>query len=317
VFLPIGGPTMSGQGIRSSPTIGYLFANKAFRFENGEPFGGFTWDGRANSLAEQAGGPFFDHVEMANEDLADLMTRVRRAEWLVDFLNLFEIGANATDDQIFENMKLALASYEIGDSDYLLFNSKYDKVLTGEATLTAQEARGLALFEEPTKGNCTACHTSSMQSDFGKPLFTNFSYHALALPRSAATRNLNASFYDLGLCGPNRTDLASRTDLCGKFKTPTLRNVALTGPYFHNASIASLTDAVRFHVTRDTDPGRWYPTEDGEVQQYNDLPAAYRANIVRTPPFDRDAGDEAALTDSEIEDIVAFLHTLTDTFPEE
>jgi len=54
-------------------------------------------------------------------------------------------------------------------------------------------------------------------------------------------RNLaDPTFFDLGLCGPNRSDLLTNTDLCGRFKTPTLRNVALTAPYFHNASIGTL-----------------------------------------------------------------------------
>ena len=315
-FLPLGGPNLDQQGLRSTPTTHTLFANAAFRFENNEPFGGFTWDGRADSLADQAGGPFFEAAEMANADLPDLMTMVRNASWFASFLSTFKVAANASDTTIFDAIKQAIATYELGDTDYHLFNSKFDRMQDGQASLSNQELRGLSLFNDPTKGNCAACHTSANQADGGKPLFTNFGYAALAVPRNTSTRTTSdPTFFDLGLCGPNRKDLAARTDLCGKFKTPTLRNIELTAPYFHNAAINDLTDAVRFHVTRDTDAARWFPAVSGVVQRYNDLPAQHQANITRVAPFDRQAGDAAALNESEIADVVAFLKTLTDVIP--
>ncbi len=315
-FLPLGGPKLDQQGLRSSPTTHYLFANTAFRFENNEAFGGFTWDGRADTLIDQAGGPFFEAVEMANADLPDLMSKVRRAIWFGTFLTTFGLTNDASDETLFEGVKQALATYELGDGDYQLFNSKFDRSLDGQVALTDQELRGLALFNDPAKGNCAACHTSSNQANGGKPLFTNFGYYALGVPRNQSARSVNdANFFDLGLCGPNRKDLAGRADLCGKFKTPTLRNIELTAPYFHNAAINDLADAVRFHVTRDTDAARWYPTVGGVVAQYNDLPAQYQGNLTRTAPFDRQSGQQPALNEAEIADVVAFLKTLTDAIP--
>jgi cytochrome c peroxidase len=64
---------------------------------------------------------------------------------------------------------------------------------------------------------------------------------------------------DLGLCGPFRTDLAQRTDLCGAFKVPTLRNVAISAPYFHNGQFRTLEEIVGFYVRRDTNPEEWSP----------------------------------------------------------
>jgi cytochrome c peroxidase len=112
-----------------------------------------------------------------------------------------------------------------------------------------------------------------------------------------------------------RVDFLRRTDYCGLFRTPTLRNVALRKVFFHNGGTHSLRDAVRFYVERETHPERWYPRKaDGGIDKYDDLPAAAKANINSDPPFDRKAGDAAALTPTEIDDVVAFLQTLTDGY---
>ena len=133
------------------------------------------------------------------------------------------------------------------------------------------------------------------------------------MPRNTSQATANPAFFDLGLCGPQRSDLAGRSDLCGLFRTPSLRNVALTAPYFHNASFATLEDVVSFYATRDTNPARWYPTVNGQVQLYNDLPAAYRGNLQRGAPFVR-AGQAPQLSPQDVADIVALLQTLTDGF---
>jgi cytochrome c peroxidase len=208
-------------------------------------------------------------------------------------------------------MKTALALYQQGDEDYQPFSSKYDAVLEGRAALSPQEARGLALFNNPSKGNCAACHSSTGDTR-NRPLFTHFGYAALGVPRNQSQATSDPNFFDLGLCGPKRTDLSLRSEFCGQFKTPTLRNVALTAPYFHNAAIQTLEDAVAFHVTRDTEPNRWYPVVNGQAVMYNDLPPAYRRNVTRVAPFDRRLGEPSALSPAEIQDVVAFLKTLSD-----
>lgn len=116
----------------------------------------------------------------------------------------------------------------------------------------------------------------------------------------------------MGLCGPKRTDLSARTDLCGQFKVPTLRNIELTAPYFHNASVATLADAVAFYATRDLQPERWYPTVNGVVQRFNDLPVPLRTNVLMTKPFGQRPGGTPLLSATDVADLVAFLRTLTD-----
>lgn len=122
------------------------------------------------------------------------------------------------------------------------------------------------------------------------------------------------AFFDMGLCGPTRADLANRTELCGQFKVPILHNVALTAPYFHNGAIATLEDAVAFYATRDSDPARWYPVDNGVAFRFNDLPAAYRGNVTQQAPFAQRPGAPARLSAQGVQDVVAFLRSLTDGF---
>ena len=165
------------------------------------------------------------------------------------------------------------------------------------------------------KGNCAACHPSGKAADGSFPLFTDFSYDNLGVPRnSAIAANADPDHFDLGLCA--RAELAARSDLCGAFKVPTLRNVALRKTYFHNGRYTTLKDAVTFYVQRDTHPEKWYPLNpDGSVNKFDDLPAAYRANVNTTEaPYNRRPGDAPALTDAEVDEVVAFLKALSDGY---
>jgi cytochrome c peroxidase len=151
-------------------------------------------------------------------------------------------------------------------------------------------------------------------NDGTPPQFTDYGMIALAVPRNPEIpANADPAYYDLGLCGPLRTDFLGRADYCGLFRTPTLRNVATRKAFFHNGVFHSLKDVVAFYATRDTDPGRWYPRRaDGSTAIYDDLPERYSGNINIDPPFGGKPGDAPRLDDNEIDDIVAFLATLTD-----
>ena len=313
-LLPLGGLNLDQQGFRSSPSLMYLTSNTAFRFDaNGLPFGGFNWDGRANSRAEHAAGPLLDSIEMANANVSAVAQKVRGLSYFNDFVSQFNVPKAATDQNIFEKLQTALQTYQELDTDYVLFNSKFDKVADGTATFTAAEQRGLAIFNNPNQGNCASCHTSINGPNRERPLFTNFGYAAMGLPRNPLIqKNADPTFFDMGLCGPKRTDLSARTDLCGQFKVPTLRNIAVTAPYFHNASISTLSDAVGFYATRDIDPGRWYPSVNGVVQKFNDLPSAYRGNVMSRAPFGQQRGARPLISAQDVEDLVSFLQTLTD-----
>ena len=312
-FLPVGGAKRDQQGLRSSQTLRYIDTAGPFQVLGpGLAKGGLFWDGRANSRVAQARSPLFGPAEMANADLPTFVARLRSVTYFADLLAATSLAAGASDEDLLDAALGALDAYQAGDLEFHAFNSKYDAFLEGRATLTAQEARGLQLFNDPASGNCKACHPSAPGPDGAKPLFTNFSYFALGVPRNHSQVNGDPAFFDLGLCGPRRTDLAGRSDLCGMFRVPTLRNVTLTAPYFHNAVFATLRDAVSFHATRDTNPELWYPTVNGVVQKFNDLPATYHGNVTTIAPFGQSAGAPPPLSPQDVDDIVAFLGTLTD-----
>ena len=127
--------------------------------------------------------------------------------------------------------------------------------------------------------------------------------------------NADPEFFDMGLCGPDRTDLTDHKEYCGSFKTPTLRNVALRQSFFHNGSFTSLEQVLRFYVQRDTAPQKWYPKNiDGSVHKYDDMPPGLEANVNVEPPFDRQKGQAPALNEKEIADVIVFLKTLTDGY---
>lgn len=315
-FLPIGGVAHNEQGLRSSPSLRYLDQAGAFSVNNqGVARGGLMWDGRANSRAEQARGPLFNAKEMANASVAEFAQRLRATPAFTELLNAYGLAANASDAALLDASTDALAQYQAQDLEFKPFSSKFDAVQTGQASFSPAEARGLAAFNDPQRGNCASCHSSRPAGNGVRALFTDFSYHALGVPRNTSQATTDPAFFDLGLCGPNRSDLLSQAALCGRFKTPTLRNVALTGPYFHNARFNTLEEVVGFYALRDVDPARFYPLVNGQLQRFNDLPLAYQGNVERRAPFVPLAGNRARLSGQDVADIVAFLNTLTDQAP--
>jgi cytochrome c peroxidase len=316
--VQLGGAKVDVAGFRASPSLRYMQQTPAFHFEpDGTPVGGFNRDGRAQTLQEQAERPFMAPHEMANASRADVVNRLKQAAYAEQFRAVFGAAILDNVDQAFSRVQFALQQFQKEDPRFQPFDSKYDLFLAGRASLSDAELRGLALFNNPAKGNCAACHPSARGADGSSPLFTDFSYDNLGVPRNlriAATSD--PAYFDLGLCGPDRTDLANRPDLCGAFKVPTLRNVATRKAFFHNGAFASLTDVVRFYVRRDTNPEEFYPTgPDGVVQKFNDLPVQFHINVNRTEgPYNRQPGMTPALADTEIADLVQFLGTLTDGY---
>lgn len=311
-------------GLRAAPSLRYLAALPAFtehHFDNdgddsidAGPTGGYTWDGRAGSAREQALLPLLSPQEMANGSPRELLERVRRGPLAARLRQVFDATVLDEPERALRAVAFALEVFQQSPAEFYPFSSRYDEVLRGRAELTPREARGLALFNDPAKGNCAACHLSEVRPDGGLPLFTDFGLIAIGVPRNRALRaNSDPSFFDLGLCGPLRTDFSDRPEYCGRFRTPTLRNVALRRVFFHNGVFRTLEDVLRFYARRDTHPQEFYPREAaGRVQPFDDLPASYHGNVNVEPPFDRHAGEPPALDEAEIADIVVFLRTLTD-----
>lgn len=307
------------QGARSAPSIRYLAFNKGFRFEaDGTPTGGFFWDGRANSLAAQAKGPFLNPIEMANADVASVVQRLAAAPYAAAFKAEFGQDIFQDPEATFDRVALALQAFQKEDARFAPFNSKYDAFLRRQATLSDAELRGLAWFNSPGKGNCAACHPSSVGAGGAMPLFTDFSYDALGVPRNVA---VPSSHGDRGLCDSHIPDVDAlpanqKEALCGAFKVPSLRNVGVRKAYFHNGRFTSLTDVVRFYAQRDTNPEKWYLDQDGLPDvKFNDLPAYARNVNISEAPYNRGPGDAPALSEAEISDVVAFLCTLSDGWP--
>ncbi len=318
--VPVAGAGMTTPGFRNSPSLKYLTLNPAFFFDGeGTPTGGFDRDGRAGSLIEQARRPFLAPHEMANATADDVVLKLSHAAYAAEFRQVFGDAIFSTPQDAFDRALFALQKYQQEDTpEFAPFTSKYDAFLAGKATLSAAEQRGRALYNNPQKGNCAGCHPSARGPNGAPPLFTDFTYDNLGVPRNAdIPANADANYYDLGLCGPDRTDLAgTHPDLCGAFKVPTLRNVALTAPYFHNGRFDTLVEVVRFYVRRDTNPEEFYPLDaSGVPRKFDDLPAKYVGNVNTVEvPYDRKPGDAPALDENEIQDLVAFLQTLTDGF---
>lgn len=344
-----GGPHLDRQGLRPPPSLEYLERQPNFSIgpdqaENENvnlsqlasaavgvprqtkeagaapaaalvPQGGFFWDGRADTLQAQAYGPLLSSFEMANANAAAVAAKLERPPYRAQFAALF--GAQVFDDPrlLVAEATSALARYQIEDSSFHPYDSKFDAWLEGKARFTSQELRGYRLFNAPQKGNCAACHVDRPTPDGLPPLFTDHQYEALAVPRNIRlAANRDPRFYDVGICGSLRTDMVGQAQYCSMFLTPTLRNVARRQVFFHNGVYRSLKQVLDFYVLRSTEPQRVYPRDAaGAVQRYDDLPRRYWRNVdTQDAPFDRTVGQAPALDDREIADVIAFLKTLND-----
>ncbi len=321
-----GGVHLDQPGLRAVPSLRYLQAVPAYTdhfFESDDegdesvdagPTGGLTWDGRVDRLRDQAAIPLLSPIEMANASRAAVVQALAQGPHADAFRQLFGDDVFAHPNEAFGALGDVLAAYQQTPALFYPYSSRYDDVLRGKAKLTDQEQRGLELFNDEQRGNCASCHPSTIAGDGSLPQFTDYGFIAIGVPRNPAIpANRDPSYVDLGLCGPQRRDHADRPETCGLFRTPTLRNVAVRQSFFHNGVFHSLDDAVAFYATRDTDPGRWFPSgPGGRILAENDIPEADRGNLEAGLPFGRQAGTRPALEAGDIEDIVAFLKTLTD-----
>ena len=322
-----GGADLAQPGVRAVPSLKYLQVVPAFTehfFESEDdadesvdngPTGGLTWDGRADRGADQARIPLLSPFEMANTDAAAVGRRVLGDGYGESLGKIFGEAVVSDPEAAFRGVLEALEVYEQDWRTFYPYSSKYDAYLARKATLTPPESRGLELFEDPKKGNCAECHISERGNDGTPPQFTDYGMIAIGVPRNRdIPANADPAYFDLGLCGPLRTDFRDRPDYCGLFRTPSLRNVATRKVFFHNGVFHTLREAVAFYAQRDTNPERFYPRNpDGTIAKFNDLPRQYWDNLNTDPPFDgHQPGDPPVLTDSEIDDVVAFLGTLSD-----
>ena len=285
-------------GSRQSNTAMYMAFSPEFKFDTTiqDFIGGQFWDGRAKNLEEQAKAPFLNPGEMHNASKQEVVDKVRTGLFAQKFQLIFGNDIFNDTDKAYDAIADAIATFERTDV-FQPFSSKYDAFLKGKATLSASEGRGLVVFESPTKGNCAKCHPSQPGPNGEPPLFTNFKYDNIGIPRNLsnpfytqpAWQNPDGTgFIDVGL-----SKTTGRPQDAGRFKIPTLRNIAMTAPYFHNGVFTTLEDAVLFYDQRDL----------GGFAVPEVLQGVNRVDM-----------GSLHLTEQEKQDLVEFMRTLTDGF---
>lgn len=203
--LPTSPGALGGLGPRNTPTV----VNAGFHTAQ-------FWDGRAETLEEQASGPILNPVEMAMPSEEDLIARLESSELAPRFAAAFP---DSSDPVSMENLTRSIAAFQ----RTLVSRDRFDAFMDGDHdALSAREKQGLRLF---MKTGCASCH--------GGPLLGGNIFQKLGMVHPYENQS------DLG-----RGDVTNRKRDRFVFKVPALRNVALTSPYFHDGSIETLPQAV-------------------------------------------------------------------------
>ncbi|NQZ21154.1 MAG: cadherin-like domain-containing protein [Colwellia sp.] len=274
-------------GTRNSPTASYAAHIPAPTIVQGgggrgDLIGGLFLDGRAASLEEQAKGPFLNVIEMGNASEESVIEKVANSTYALEFEGLFGEDIFTDSERTYNYVADAIAAFE-RTRLFSPFSSKFDRVQAGTETFTAAETRGQNIFNN--KGDCQRCH----HSNEGAEIFSDFTYKNIGVPSNPILPAFIAdpTFVDLGLGGENGNERNN-----GEFRTSTLRNITNTAPYMHNGVFTTLREVIDFYNTRDT--------------TFNDEP-----EVIENMDQGGRLG-ELGLNNNEIEDLLAFLATLTD-----
>ena len=297
-------------GDRNAPTATYAHLAPRFGFKaNGTPFGGQFHDGRAATLQEQAGGPPLNPAEMAMASKEEVLGRLKEnPDYARTFVALYGTGVLDDAERAYDAMTDSIAAFEKTDV-FSPFDSKYDRYLRGEYKMTGEEELGMTLFFSQQFTNCNICHKLNAMPAAKNEPFTNYEYHNIGVPVNAelrAANGLGAKHVDRGLAeNPalkgGKSQIAAHN---GKFKTPTLRNVAVTGPYMHNGVFQDLETVVRFYNKyNSTRPADRINPETGKPWGDPEIAATVSIKELEEGP---------ALDDRRIKALVAFMKTLTD-----
>lgn len=292
-------------GDRNAPTAGYAALAPVFNLgDNGEYTGGQFWDGRAADLEAQAGGPPLNPLEMNMPDVAAVVLRLQEnPNYLRAFRELFGEDIFAEPDAAYAAMAQGIAAFE-RTAFFSPFDSRYDRYLRGELEATREEALGMTLFFSNQFTNCNQCHQLNLLPETAGETFTNYRYRNIGTPVNAQLRQANGlgmSHIDHGLLEHPAVDDPAQD---GRIKTPTLRNVAVTGPYMHNGVFAELETVIRFYNKYNA------RGEHSRINPETGVPWGEPEVPANLALMELESGK--ALSEREIQALVAFLRMLTD-----
>lgn len=287
-------------GDRQAPTASYAKFSPAFHFDEKKQkyIGGQFWDGRATTLEEQAGGPPLNPIEMRMANKKEVINRIKENELYVSsFKNLYGKDILNDEKKAYEALTQVIASFEKTD-EFSPFDSKYDKYLKGEYDLTALEDLGKSLFFSNNNNSCATCHVLKGEDKKGET-FTNYEFHNIGTPANLELRAKNGvKDIDKGLL--NNPAVKDEKQM-GKYKVPTLRNVAVTAPYMHNGVFSDLKTVVEFYDKYNNKDRTVNPETNKEWDE---------PEIKDTISLKELKAKE--LNDRKIEALVAFMKLLTD-----
>lgn len=307
-------------GSLNAPSTAYAAFSPPFHWDGELFIGGQFWNGRANNLVAQAKGPLLNPTEMAMPSEWSVIQRLKEDR---QYHQLFKKAYNIDIKQIslgapevqatFHSVALAIAAFE-RSSTFNRFNSKFDYEAAGLTSYTPAEQRGADLFDDAAK--CGECHTTEgIQGENSPALLTDYSYDNLGLPSNPFIPNTPSA--DTGLQGnPNleaaRGEETPANEVMGRHKVRSLRNIELTSPYMHNGLFKTLEEVVHFYNTRDK-LARCESPANATNPSFA-ITCWPQAEFHNSHNID-ELGDLGLTTQDEA-DIVSYLKTFTDSYPE-
>lgn len=321
-------------GDRNAPTAAYMAFSKDFRKGTRERspsqktsgvgayqgyLNGQFWDGRATDLAAQAGGPPTNPAEMGMPDKASVVARIQEnAEYVKEFKAIFGSAIFDDSDKAYGAMADAIGEFEGKNSEtFYPFDSKYDQSLDGKYFYEPDSlaATGKTLFFS-SDFTCAACHQLRNSNTSTGEIFTSFEYHNIGVPENTDLRAVNGvaeDFVDLGLALNPMVPQAEKAANEGKFKVPTMRNVAVTAPYMHNGVFDTLEAVLNFY-----EHAKIRARQQNDPQLANTVINPETGQAFKAPEVNRNiehellGGNDVILTPERIKAFECFFMTLTD-----
>ena len=321
-------------GDRNAPTAAYMAFSADFKKGSRERspsqktsgvgayngyLGGQFWDGRSIDLAAQAGGPPTNPAEMGMPDKASVVARIQEnAEYVKEFKAIFGNAIFDDSDKAYDAMADAIGEFERKNADtFYPFDSKYDQSLDGKYFYEPDSlaATGKTLFFS-SDFTCAACHQLRNSNSSQGEIFTSFEYHNIGVPENTDLRAVNGvaeDFVDLGLALNPMVPQAEKAANEGKFKVPTMRNVAVTAPYMHNGVFDTLEAVLTFY-----EHAKIRARQQNDAQLVNTVVNPETGQAFKAPEINRNiehellGGNDVILTPERIKAFECFFMTLTD-----